>query len=357
MNDWAKLLNLAQFHGMIPLLYTRLKETVWELLPKDVQETLEIAHRMNAIHALSLTDELLRLVSLLQQQDIFALPYKGPVLAAQLYGDIAMRQFVDLDVVINKTDWTTVNALLIKNDWAPVHQLPATQENLYQRTYKDHGYYLLAKNILLELHWAFSDPHFGFPLSVDAVSQQTTQIEINQQCVPIPVVEDLLLLLCFHGAKHKWERISWLADIAQLIAISPQLNWDMFIAQARKFGCLRIVNLSLCLAQTLAKVSLPDKLWQQIQADKKAVALAQELTTSLMRGISAEISLWQSISFHLQMRERWRDRLLYCYGLIFRTTPEDWVMLPFVLPAGFSILYYPARLIRLLRKHLLRHNP
>ena len=46
--------------------------------------------------------ELIRIMKLLEKNDIKALAFKGPVLSQMVYGDITLRQYVDLDVLIRK---------------------------------------------------------------------------------------------------------------------------------------------------------------------------------------------------------------------------------------------------------------
>ncbi len=354
LGDWAKVLNLAQHHGVVPLVYTRLKETVWDSLPKDAQEAFDFAHRVNATHALSLTGELLRLSNLLQAHNIFALPYKGPALAVQLYGDVAMRQYGDLDVVIAKEDWAIVDALLCQDGWQPQYRLPAAQEPLYQEAYKDHSYVSARQGHLLEIHWGFADPHMSFPFTLQQVKSRLLIMPFAGLEVAVPAPEDALILLCFHGAKHKWERLGWIADITQLLATSPALDWSLINAIVSELRCERVMNFSLELARRLCNAPLPASVLQKIRRDNAALTLARAIEAPLLTEKIAEASMMELIFFHLKMRESWLDRLLYIFRLMFRTTPEDWAMLPVVLPTGLSLLYYPARLFRLTRKYLFR---
>jgi len=39
-------------------------------------------------------------------------------------------------------------------------------------------------------------------------------------------VEDELVLICIHGAKHFWERLMWIADVAALISAQTAINWS-----------------------------------------------------------------------------------------------------------------------------------
>ena len=56
--------------------------------------------KANAHRALWLTLELLNIHRHLQARGLEVLPYKGPVLAEALYGNVALRQFSDLDLLV-----------------------------------------------------------------------------------------------------------------------------------------------------------------------------------------------------------------------------------------------------------------
>ncbi len=354
ISDWETVINLANHHGLIPLAHLRLKETVWEHLPKETREALEVGRRMNASHALSLTSELLRLMRLLQEHHIFALPYKGPALAVQLYGDVSMRQYGDIDVVIAKEDWATVDALLCKNEWQPEYELPSEQESLYQKSYKDHSYFSARQGHLLEIHWGFADPHLSFPFTLQSLKSRLLTIQMSGFEVVVPAPEDLLMILCFHGAKHKWERLGWVADITQLLVIYPTMDWELVDSMTRVLRCERVMSLSLELAHRLCNAPLPEFVLHKIRLDSSGTALVEEIETRIFAEKKDEATMNELILFHLKMRESWLDRILYGVRLIFRTTPEDWAMLPIVLPSNLSLLYYPARVFRLFRKYLIR---
>jgi hypothetical protein len=56
--------------------------------------------------------------------------------------------------------------------------------------------------------------------------------------------EQLLLILCLHnGAKHQWEMLGWIADVAQLITIHKNMDWDEVMKQAVESGIERILFL------------------------------------------------------------------------------------------------------------------
>ena len=52
-------------------------------------------------------------------------------------------------------------------------------------------------------------------------------------------MENLLWLLCVHATKHKWARLSWICDVAELLRSQPQLNWEKVIALGAELAVAR----------------------------------------------------------------------------------------------------------------------
>jgi hypothetical protein len=47
------------------------------------------------------------------------------------------------------------------------------------------------------------------------------------------VGEDLLLILCAHGAKHLWMALGWICDVAELLRVHRDMNWPDILEEAR----------------------------------------------------------------------------------------------------------------------------
>src|SRR5262245_10666576 len=97
--NWDFLIHIASQHGVMPLLYFTLKNTCLEAVPKAVLDQLRNYFYTNAAHNVFLTTELLKLLTLFEAHGIPAIPFKGPVLAASVYGNLSLRQFGDLDIL------------------------------------------------------------------------------------------------------------------------------------------------------------------------------------------------------------------------------------------------------------------
>src|ERR1700722_1978036 len=114
--NWAKFLALADQHGLIPLVHVHLSKLPVRV-PDVWLERIEKAARSNAIRALYLGNELARILDVFQSRKISAIPYKGPVLAAQAYGDTSLRQFDDLDIIVPQTDIAAAHEAMLALDY------------------------------------------------------------------------------------------------------------------------------------------------------------------------------------------------------------------------------------------------
>lgn len=127
--DGERLVQLAEHHGVLPRVYPSLSASA--LLSLEVREALRQRYEANARRALWLTQELLRVLEHLESRGIAALAYKGPTLAEMLYGDVAQRQFSDLDLLVQRADVPRVKSALQELGYEPDIQLTKRQERAY----------------------------------------------------------------------------------------------------------------------------------------------------------------------------------------------------------------------------------
>jgi hypothetical protein len=161
--------------------------------------------------------------------------------------------------------------------------------------------------------------------------------------------EDLLMFLCAHGAKHGWERLEWICDVAQLVRQQPDLNWESIVTRARARGCERMVLLGLLLARDLLEAPVPEPLLARARADASASALARLVQSRMFTDPTAAEDPWNARVFQLRVLERWRDRVRFILRLTFTPSLGDWELVR--LPAALSFLYYLIRPVRLAVKY------
>lgn len=350
--DWTYLLRTARAHGMMPLLYWHLNATCPEAVPKTTLDQLRDHFHANARRNLFLTRELLGLLEMFEAYGISAVPFKGPVLTVALYGNLALRQFSDLDILIHKQDVTRAKTLLISQGYRADLHLTGVQETAYIHSHYDYDFHRQDGEFFLEIHWAVVPRYFSFALDSEHLWQHLEPLSLGGKEVLTLSPEDLFLSLCVHGAKHCWERLGWICDIAELIRVFQGINWGRIMEQANILGCERMLFLGLFLASDLLGTVLPEEVWQKVQSDPKVKSLAAQVRAQLFQDASGPPGILANSLFHLRARERLGDRVRYCLGFAMTPTAGDLALLP--LPAALFPLYYLLRPIRLAGKYGLK---
>jgi hypothetical protein len=352
--NWDYLLETAQEHGLMPLLYWNLNATCPEAVPKTAFNQLRDRFRKNAQRNVFWTGELLRLLNLFEMHGISAVPFKGPSLAASIYGNLALRQFADLDILVHKQDVPRAKELLASVGYQPEYWLTHTQEVAFLQYYHELSFTRDAVGIRVELHWDVAERFFSFPLKPERLWERLEPTSLAGKEVLALSPEDLLLILCMHGTKHLWQALELICAVAELIRVSEGLDWARIMEQARELGSERMLFLGFFLASDLLGATPPDEVLQRALADPSVKALSAQVRGQLFREADNPPNIFEEALFYLRARERLQDRIRYCIRRTVTTTPNDWTL---PLPASLFFLYYllrPARLISKYRMGLLR---
>eukprot|EP00494_Astrolonche_serrata_P004072 UN04082 len=127
------------------------------------------------------------------------MPYKGPVLAQSVYGDIGRRVFQDIDIVIPKEHREKTHDVLSQLGYR-YHPRPDSIRNRQANHHEQQFSRASAGNqpsVCIDLHWDFTPPHFNVPFNLwDAEYDDVT---VQDYVLPHWQFEELLLLLCVHG--------------------------------------------------------------------------------------------------------------------------------------------------------------
>jgi hypothetical protein len=347
--DWDYLLRAANQHGVIPLLNRHLNATGPELVPETARASLREYMREIAFNNLLLTSELLRLLALFEAQGILAIPFKGPAIAVLAYGDLSLRQFVDLDVLIYRKDFQKAKAVLVGCGYRPEPPLSPRREALFLKTEYARDFSHATPSILVELHWEFAPGYISRPMAFLISGEGLEHLDLKGTMIPSLPAEVLLLAMCVHNTKHMWERLGWICDVAALVESQPRLDWGKVFGLAQAVGNERMLLLGLFLAKDLLETSLPEDICERWRADRAVKFLAGRVKERLFQEDSWR-NLLKWIPLHILAKERWRDKIRYCLRMPFTPTASDWEDCR--LPDSLAMLHYLIRPFRLVGKYL-----
>lgn len=337
--DWTYLIQTSARHGVMPLLYRSLNATCPELVPKPILSQLRNFFHTNAQHNLLLTQELLRLLNLFQEHEIPAIPFKGPVLAASVYGNLARRQFGDLDILVHERDYQQAKELLLSQGYRMLydseHEANCLQAQLWHTE----------QQLSVDLHYGI--PPKQLQLKQEALWECLASLSLAGTTIQVFSPEAHLLVLCVDGYKEYWHKLSRICDLAAMIG-NQELDWERLRELARKLKLERILSLGLLLTSELLEAPLPEKIWSRVEANSAIRGLAARLQKDLFseeNPQSPPFSLWTIALYHLYLSECQPDRLRYWL------TPNTSDRAFLSLPASLSFFYYLLRPIRVIGKY------
>ena len=345
--DWDYLALLARRHSIIPLVYRQLERHASELVPNAPLAKLKLNYQENSARNTILTAELCRLIELLAQNGIDAFPYKGPALALFAYNNVALRRFVDLDVIVKKSDVPRARDLLLNDGYTPTKSLTPSQQDLLLRT--QHNLQFAADNgrLLLELHWEVAPHLFASSVQETQLWQNLITLDVNGTQMKTLSADDLLFSLCVHGSRHLWERLGWICDVAELIR-RHELNWPALLRRASETDSERMFLLGVHLAQKLLQTELPSEVKQRCAADARLDSLATNIIEHLFNGPThIPATSTEIFKYNIGVRKSLAARARYFVHML-RPTDSDFGTRS--LPARLSFAYYVVRPFRLLFK-------
>jgi hypothetical protein len=202
---------------------------------------------------------------------------------------------------------------------------------------------------MVELHARIAPRDFRFPLGLERLWPRLRPLALGGREVHALAGEDLLLVLCAHGAKHLWSCLGWVCDVAELVRAEPAMNWAAVAEEARSLRCERILLLGLALAHDLLQAPVPEDLLRRARGVPAVRALAARVAKQMFRWADGRAWGLENGLFQLRVRERPWDGLRYALSLALVPTVADWTALR--VPDSFSFLYYLLRPVRLAGKY------
>jgi len=346
--DWDLVFAAAADNSITPLLALQLSAAAQDAPPPGVLARLKDAARAHAVRSLFLAAELIRILDLFRSAGIQAIPYKGPVLAAQAYGDLALRAFDDLDLVLPQRQIAKANEVLAGLGYRPRFPWVLSPEAQASLVPGEYHYRDDARGLVVELHTEVTLRHFPLRPDLDRLASRLVPVSLSGHEVRTFVPEDTLLFLCVHGAKDFWERISWVADIAEFIQAQP-LDWEVVFERAASLRLRRMLHLGLSLAAALLDAPLPNEISARVRSDTVAVSLASELAEGLLVREPVPLGAAAICRYRRRMVEGTFAGWRYFLRLATAPAEEDWPQMR--LPRALAPLYIALRPLRLLRKY------
>jgi len=349
--DWNRFISAASQHRLDALVNRHLAVEAAGAIPAGAALTLETLVRSRGRHSLLHAGRLVELVDQFRSAGVGAVPYKGPTLGALAYGSFALRSFVDLDFILPQRDLLRAARLLAAQGFEAYPDPTAAEEARFLARFHPGQYAFVSpsKQLQVELHTENTLRYLPVPLDWEGLGRRFIQVSFGGRQVQTFSVEDTLILLCVHGTKHFWERLSWICDIAELVQAPRGVDWELGQDLARRAGCRRMWRLGLSLANRLLDAPLPAAVCAWIEADSQVQRLGRQIQGRLAGEERTVRSAPQRLLFRLRSHESRAVSLRQCLRTAMGPTQDD--RQAFNLPDWAAPLYLALRPWRLLQEH------
>jgi hypothetical protein len=300
--NWPALLALTEQHVVLALVYP-------QLAPHATQEFAAAWHSSWA-HAQSLAAELESVLAAFAKAGIEVMPLKGPVLAEALFGDVAARTSIDLDVLVQRHDLAAAQTVLTSSGFEAEPITKPISGLAYDMPFR-------RGEVLLELHTAFGRPELC-PLNSDDAWSRSRTDTFRGQPIRIMAEEDSILYLSYHLLRHDCARLQWIADLARALAIlAAKDSGEALLNSAHNLSVDQLLFFAAALAAETLQTPLPAALSTALQHQPKIVASAREFLEQSLAfqgpGDSSAArpahAAWSFYSTERSLWRRWTRRL------------------------------------------------
>ena len=356
--DWGGVLELAGYHGVGPLLYRSLSTLCSDLVPAESLARLRQRTQAGALLNRLLAQELVVLCEAFAAHGVPVIPIKGATLAVSAYGDLTLRDFTDLDLLVPKGSIAEAQAVLLAQGYE--RRDPSSKPG--ETDHEEGPYHVFIKKRTLfrvDLQSVMAHQHFVFQLDRPEFWKRRTPVPLANKTVQGLTPEDLLIVLCVHGSKHAWEALKWMCDVAELLRAHDHMDWDRIFSRASTWRCRRMVLMGLSLAHRLLDAPLPEAVQARLSADSDVQMFSHRMPATLLANHRAGVNEEQAAALYFSLKdswwERWRFGLMLCRDQSpMVTTPPAWFRWRTSLPRLARLVHPLHRTLRSLFSSTIR---
>ena len=295
--DWEKLYNGAMLHSIMPQLAEMLRMVNTDKIPAGFREKINAACQENLYRQLSHVAEFFRINGMLENAGIMAVPFKGFILADNLYGNIAARESVDVDLFVNDRDLEKVKEVMIGEGYSVESSFASYPVNEIRKSFGEYNFDRFDgdKRIChFEFHLGISLPVYGMNIGLEDLSSQTFRGKLqNHELCLFNTSAAFLLTIMHHGGDDRFIKLQQVYDIALFLENQDDIDWNWVISGASRFGLEKVVYIAARLAFLITGARIPRALNAGVE-----LSGVKRLAENRVRLLSQPPDYWHTFRFN-----------------------------------------------------------
>jgi hypothetical protein len=330
-------------HHICELAFHSLKEN--SFFSNSFQLQLELQSKANQLKAIKGQSIQVKLQSYFDEHHIYAIFLKGILLSRQYYGDLGLRNVIDIDVWVDEEVFNQVKLFLQSLGYVSIldhHSFNQQQLNYIHQCNHDEIFYNTADNSapVIELHWKLRNALGNFMFDPNKDQENLMQVELNGVAFSVFNHVDQFIFLCVHGAEHGWFKLKWLVDLVHMNK-AVDFDWDYVVNRAKALRSQRELRLAWSLLEEFYDLAIPEMIAKVklTSTDKLRLNYVKHLITYegafCYTGKEKLLNLFYTLSLN--------RRPFFAKELVLKnlTNTTDWLTLP--LSSSLFFLYFPLR--------------
>ena len=257
--DWQLFERIITAHQVRPLIYK-----VLSAHNAAVDTVFLDRLRNNCFHIatgnLQNLEELTRLYQLFREGGIKNVPYKGVILSYFLFGDFISRETVDIDFLIDATDFSKAREILIKEGYTPRYYNPDFERQFLRSSHElQFKKTTSSGTVKIEIHWAATNIMMNIPMPNADIFNGLQTIKLpGGETTIFNLQNHLLVLLVHHGVNDVWRVLRHTLDIALFLdKYRSEIDWQAFHQATIKYKIRHTTEVGFLITEQLFGITPP----------------------------------------------------------------------------------------------------
>lgn len=287
------IINIIE-RGVAPLFFRKVAMlSNRNLIPTEVFRKLKLTYYTTLSRNHLMYEYFTKVAEVFYLNNVKIIAFKGIYLAEWLYKDIGLRQFSDIDLLINYEDSEKSLNLLDALGYKPYD---LDESDFPGPEFKDDHYKPRVLNdVAIELHVRFDNILPTNELINNSIQANVNNLKFNTLCF-----DDTLIQLCVHLDKHFSKgrvQFTCFTDITNLLDIfQDSIDWTKFESICRLYNCEILVFKYIILINKYFNASIPDFIY-----NKYSTLLLEKDEILFLKYLKGSVGFGKSISTHLSI--------------------------------------------------------
>ncbi len=271
--NWDALTQKAIWHRLLLLVSHHLTSPDLNVfVPESVLERMKNLQYHSLARNMVFQDELSRLLSELNNQEIPVIVLKGAALLGTIYRDISLRPMSDLDILVRPEHLDLAEAIALRRGYTYLAAHDTTGRTKKNGRHLD-NLILRGKGVLLEIHQHIVDAGDPYRFDLDGFWARAEPVMISGARALTLAPADLLIHLSVKFLLDRRYRsnnaLGQLCDISEVIGhYNHSLDWDLIEKTSQDKGVLKGLHFVLYTCQHLLQAPVPASILDRFQPNE-----------------------------------------------------------------------------------------